>query len=420
MLPMRPIPILLLSLLWLPLRGQSAMLRTHLDRQAPLAPAHLVILEAPGSKGLQTGFRTLLQAQALRGFQVPLEGFDLGTALGREQAAAHRCAPKAQWLLVGAGGQVLTKGTDIPTPEVFAQALQEAGFQDRAQALAAYLKQVPESLSAREALIAELRARGERTAQRLLGITVETPRERLERGGMGAWRRALNDPAVADLRAARTLDPAEDLDAWGPFAQALDEAFRLGVWQEMAFEWTLEGRPLDGASPTLKGLYTRWLPTVEAALPRQPESESLWPLWRWMQAATGGSRLRLLMARLVPCPTSPPDQWPPEPALNALRATARTPDDWRVLHEAYRARWEALPVPEAIPDQPTALDPLWDQTLGPLLESALWARDVGTAEADFQEALRKTRWAALPAKAATLAQACGHPALAARWGLARP
>ncbi|HJV91281.1 MAG TPA: hypothetical protein VJ623_13315 [Holophagaceae bacterium] len=417
---MRPIPILLLSLAWLPLRGQTEMLRTHLDRQAPVAPAHLVLLEAPGSKALQGGFRTLLQAQALRGFQVPLEGFDLGTALGREQAAAHRCAPKAQWLLVGAGGQVKAKGIDVPDAESFARALQDAGFQDRARALEAYLKQAPESLSAREALIAELRARGERTAQRLLGITVETPRERLGRGDLAAWRKALGDPATADLTAARTLEPAEDLDAWGPFAQALDEAFRLGVWQEMTFTWTQEGRPLDGASPTLRGLYTRWLPTVEAALPRQPESESLWPLWRWMQAATGGSRLRLLMARLVPCPTSPPDQWPPEPALHALRATARTPDDWRVIHEAYRARWDALPVPEAIPDQPTALEPLWEQTLGPLLESALGARDLGIAEADFQEALLKTRWASLPAKAAALAQACGHPSLAARWGLVRP
>lgn len=417
---MRPIPILLLSLAWLPLRGQTEMLRTHLDRQAPVAPAHLVLLEAPGSKALQGGFRTLLQAQALRGFQVPLEGFDLGTALGREQAAAHRCAPKAQWLLVGAGGQVKAKGLEVPDPESFAQALQDAGFQDRARALADYLKQAPESLSAREALIAELRTRGERTAQRLLGITVETPRERLGRGGLAAWRKALGDPAAADLSAARTLAPAEDLDAWGPFAQALEEAFRLGLWQEMTFAWTQEGRPLDGASPTLRGLYTRWLPTVEAALPRQPESESLWPLWRWMQAATGGSRLRLLMARLVPSPTSSPDQWPPEPALHALRATARTSDDWRVLHEAYRTRWEALPVPEAIPDQPTALDPLWEQTLGPLLESALWAGEVGAAEAGFQEALLKTRWAALPAKASALAQACGHPSLAARWGLVRP
>ncbi len=417
---MRSIPILLLSLAALPLRTQTAMLQAHLDRQAPEAPAHLVILEAPGSKALQAAFHALLQTQALRGFQVPLEGFDLGTALGREQAAAHRRPAKPQWLLVGAGGQLQTKGVEPPDAEAFAKALLEAGFQDRARALQAYLKQVPESLSAREALIAELRTRGERTAQRLLGITVDTPRERLAKGDVGAWRRSLGDPASSEVKTARSLEPAEDLDAWGPFAQALDEAFRLGIWQEMDFEWTREGRPLDGASPTLRGLYSRWLPTVEGALPQQPESESLWPLWRWMQAATEGSRLRLLMARLVPGPTSSPELWPPEPALAALRAAARTADDWRALHEAYRARWDALPVPEAVPHQPAALDPLWDQTLGPLLESALWAREVGLAEADFQDALLKTRWGNLPAKAASLAQACGHPALAARWSLARP
>ncbi len=396
------------------------MLRAHLDRDGSAAPARLVILEAPRSRALQTGFQTLLQAQALRGFQVPLQTFDLGTPLGREQAASLRIGAQGQWLLLGPAGDVKAKGGTLPDAEAFAQILLDAGFQDLARALTRYLRQVPDSLSARERLLGELRDRGERTAQRLMGLSVEAPRDRLDRGDVAAWRKALGDPTEADLSAAHSLTPEEDLDAWGPFAQALDEAFRQGHWLEMDFAWTQEGRPLDAASPTLRGLYTRWLPAVEGALAHQPESEPLWSLWRWMQAATGGPRIRLLMMRLVPSPLTPPDQWPPEPAAQALRAVARTADDWRVLQDVYRARWEALPVPEATSGHPEALEPLWEQTLAPLLESALQAGDSGAADATFQDALFRTRWSALPAHAAALAQRCGQVSLAARWGIARP
>ncbi|HJV21696.1 MAG TPA: hypothetical protein VJ570_03315 [Holophagaceae bacterium] len=409
----------LLALLALPLRPQAAMLRAHLDQASEAAPARLVILDAPGTRALQTGFRTLLQAPALRGFQVSLQGFDLGTALGREQAAALHGGAKAQWLLVGIDGQVKARGAELPEGEAFAKALTEAGFQDLARALARYLQQVPDSLAARERLLAELRARGERTAQRLLGLAVETPRERLDRGDVGAWQRALGDPTAADLSGARRLEPAEDLDAWGPFAQALDQAFQQGVWSEMDFAWTREGRPLDAASPTLRGLYVRWLPAVEGALRRQPESEPLWDLWRWMQAATGGPRIRFLLARLVPSPLAPPDQWPPDPAAQALLRTARTPDDWRAVHEVYAARWQALVPPEAGAGDPI-LEQVWERTLAPLLESALRAGDLGTAEADLRDALLRTRWPALPARAAALAQRCGQLVPAARWGILRP
>ncbi|HJW34786.1 MAG TPA: hypothetical protein VJ505_15670 [Holophagaceae bacterium] len=412
---------LLFPLLLIPaLRAQDAMLQAHLAREAPAAPARLVLLEPPGNRLLQEGFRALLQSPALRSFGVPVEAFDLGTALGREQAATLRRGTQPQWLLVGPGGAVQAQGSGVPEAEAFAKALVAVGFQDRARALATYLKQVPDSLSAREQLIAELRRRGEHTAQRLLGLAIPTPQEHLARGDAEAWRRALGDPATGDLRGARTLSATEDLEAWGPFAQALDEAFQQGFWLEMDFSWTREGRPLDGASPTLRGLYLRWLPAVEAALPRQPESEPLWALWRWMQATTGGSRVRLLMARLVPSPLASPDQWPPEPAAQALRATARSVDDWRALQDLYRARWQALPVPEATPGQPLTLEPLWEQTLGPLLESALRAGDTGAADAVFQDALLLTRWSSLPARAAALAQRCGQLSLATRWGIARP
>ena len=411
---------LLLALLALPARPQAAMLRAHLDRTAGAAPARLLILEPPRSRALQTGFQALLRSPDLRGFQVPVQAFDLGTPLGREQAASLRSGAQGQWFLLGPSGEVKARGTTIPDAEAFAKVLGEAGFQDLARALGLYLRQVPDSLSARERLLAELRERGERTAQRLMGLTVESPRERLDRGDVAAWRKALGDPTAADLSTARGLSAPEDLDAWGPFAQALEEAFRQGLWLEMDFAWTREGRPLDAASPTLRGLYTRWLPAVEGALARQPESEPLWNLWRWMQAATGGPRIRLLMMRLVPSPLTPPDQWPPEPATQALRATARTPDDWRALQDLYRARWEALPVPEATPGAAGALEPLWEQTLAPLLESALQAGDTGAADATFQEALLRTKWPALPARAAALAQRCAQLSLAARWGIARP
>ncbi len=174
---------------------------------------------------------------------------------------------------------------------------------------------------------------------------------------------------------------------------------------------------MDAASPTLQGLYLRWMPTVEDALRQDPSSDPLWRLWGWMSEATGGRRLRPLLASLQPSPLTPRSQWPPETAARLLLASAKTPEDWIALKDHYEAVWEdgsrLLWTKYAKEDLMLTMD--WSGCLGPLIECSLRAGAPQRADTLVRSAFAATRWPSLPAKASALAARCGDKTLAARW-----
>lgn len=399
-------------------QGQTAVLRALMDREASAAPppAELRVLDAPGIRGLMDGFRALLQRPELRAYQVPL------------LPAVRRGSPGASpadtgWFLVEPRtGTVVAQGRQLPTGEAFAQILERAGFRDRVKELTAYLRRNPDALEAHEQVLALLRSRGEAVAQRDMGLEVPSPGDRLKAGDLPAALAAASDPAPADLSGAKKLDPVQDLEAWSAFAQEWETVFRSGRWREMDFAWIREGRPLDGGSPTLQGLYLRWLPQVEGALREEPASSSLWGLWIWMSNALGGRPLRPLLETLRPSPLTPKGEWPPEAVARELLKAARTPQDWQGLKEHYLALWEDQP--HALRDTPDTeelpWERDWDQSLAPLLTCCLRSGATAQADALLREALHASRWNGLPAKAAALASRCGLPALAARWARLRP
>lgn len=434
---MRVRALLLPALMSATLGAQTAVLRVLLARDAvdTAAPATLWVLDARGGHALSAGFTALLQQEDLKAFQVPVRSYTLGGGAETDLMKRLRLEPRAQWLLVAEGDAVLARGTALPTAADLAQTLARAGFHDRVKELRAYLKDHPESLEARERLLALLRQRGEAAAQRFMGVQVPTLKERLERGGLAGYLRDADAPAQADLSAAKPLGPVEDLEAWGAFAQELDLAFRNGAWRQLDLAWTREGRPLDAASPTLQGLYQRWQPAVESALRQEPGAEALWDLWIWMAQARGSVPVRPLLASLKPAPLTPREQWPPQRAVRLLFATARAPQDWRALKEHFQAAWDDTP--QSLRDTPTTdgtaalkamrretntalLEREWAATLEPLLESTLRCGETAQADALLREVLESSGWAALAGKGAAVATRCGQPALAARWSALRP
>ncbi|HJW71563.1 MAG TPA: hypothetical protein VJ486_01795 [Geothrix sp.] len=415
--------------------AQTAVLRVLMARDAldTSTPAMLIVVEAREDLTLAQGFDALLKQDDLKAFQVPVQTCKLNSSEGQKLEARLRLEAKSQWLLVAQGDQVLAKGTSVPSAAAFAQELLNAGFHDRVKELRAYLKQHPESLEARERLIALLRQRGETAAQRVMGIEVTTPKARLEQGGLSGYLQAADALPQADLSAASSLTPTQDLVAWSAFAQELDEAFRSGAWRELDLPFTREGRPLDAASPTLRNLYQRTQPEVEAALRQDPGSEPLWDLWIWMAQARGGGGLRPLLASLTPSPLTAKGLWPPERAVRMLLATARAPQDWRALQEHFQDRWDGTPqmLRDRLPDLPSSaggmqtthaalLEREWASNLEPLLESSLRCGEAARADAILRETLDASHWSALPAKAAAVAHRCGQNALATRWSALRP
>ncbi len=431
MKPFAPCLFLAASLLC----GQTAVLRVLLARDAldSPTPARLVVLEAGDDRSLSKGFDALLQQEDLNVLQVPLRTCPLESEEGRRLASRFQLAGTSYWILVTQGDQVLTKGTSVPSHAGLLQVLLGAGFHDRVKELRSFLRQHPESLEAQERLIALLRQRGETAAQRFMGLAVASPEAPLEKGDLAGYLRAADALPQADLREATPLTPLQDLEAWGGFAQALDQAFRSGSWRELDLAFTREGRPVDAASPTLLALYQRVQPEVEAALQQDPGSEPLWDLWIWMAQARGGGGLRALLATLVPSPLTSKADWPPERALRLLFATAHTLQEWRALRDHLQDRWEATPhllqhrmpvgpaaLPGAQASNAALLEREWASSLEPLLESSLRCGEMAQADALVRETLDASYWPALPAKAAAVARRCALNPLAARWAALRP
>ncbi len=420
--------------------GQTAVMRAHMDRNAgesTTSPATLSVLDAKGTSTLSDGFFSLLQAEELRPYQVPMRSYAMGSGTGKDLISKNHLLPKAQWLLIDKRSSTpLAQGEGIPDAQTFIAHLKKAGFRDLVKELRAYLKEFPDSLEAHEQLLNQLRQRGERAAQRYMGIQVETNRERLDRGDFAGYLRAETAREKTDLSKARPLDAVQDLEAWAAFAQELETIFQSGEWREIDFPWVRGGRALDTASPTLRSLYRRWQPAVEAALQRDPAFESFWDLWIWMSQVQGGKPLAPLLASLKPTPFTT-EQWPPARVVQALFSVASTQDDWHTLENLYQAQWDDDPHPlrEPAPKNATIsgalqgsgqeiraalLDQDWTACLAPLLESCIRSGDTNQADALFIQALDASRWMALPAKAAELAKRCGQPAVAARWSVSRP
>ena len=397
------------------LQAQTAVQRVLMERdESGTPPAQLWVVEA--KSGLAAGFSALLGSPRLRVYQVPLRAIALDSAEGRGFLSGHGLAAEPQWVLLDArAGALLSRGATLPTGEALAQTLEQAGFRDRAKELQAFLKRDPGSLEAHELLLRVLRARGEEAAMRAMGMRVESPQERMDREGIEAGQKPQPPP---DLSAAKPLGPVQDLEAWSAFAQEVDTVFRSGQWREMDLAWTREGRRIDSASPTLQGLYLRWMPVVEEALRADPSSEPLWNLWCWMSEATGSRRLRALLASVEPSPLTPRGEWPPETAVRLLLATAKTPEDWSALKIHYLAAWDegSHPLLQGTVEKTTLpWEADWEECLGPLIQCCLRTGDTARAEAILRAVRDASRWSGLADAAAAVAAQCGQPALAARW-----
>ncbi len=423
----RALPLFALSSL---LGAQTAVLRVLMDRDQLEAPATLCILEPLSNRSLSDSFTALLQQEELKAFQVPMRSYALGSGAEKDLLARAYLEAKTQWVLLDRKGvKVLAQGDSVPKAAAFAQDLEQAGFRDRVKELRVYLKENPRALEAHEQLLSFLRRRSEGTAQRLMGVQLPSRKESLERGDLAGYLSSLDSPVQADLSQAAPLNPTQDLEAWGSFLQELDTVFRSGQWRELDMAWLREARPLDIASPSMKGLYQRWQPAVEAALQQEPESEPLWELWIWMSQARGGRPLRPLLASLRPSPLASTAEWPPAKVLRVLFSSAQSPEDWRALKEHFLTRWNSephtlrdAPPLEAAPDAGRAAlqEQDWKLNLEPLLEASLRCGDRQQADMLLMETLDASRWTALAAKASAVATRCGQPTLAARWAALRP
>jgi len=206
----------------------------------------------------------------------------------------------SNWALADSNGFVITQGDALPSAEAISAALQKARLRSPIKILREFLKQHPGHLSARIDLLTRLRAIAEKRTIRTLKLSALTTDERPH----GQYAVELDTWLEIDSEIAKygdnALQPKDDIEIWGPYAQEMDIVFKTGEWR-LIRGFILPGQqiPLEACSSTMATLYRRHLPKVAEALRERPGYESLWKTYAWMRGtAKDKSSLQTLLATL--------------------------------------------------------------------------------------------------------------------------
>jgi len=313
----------------------------------------------------------------------------------------------AHWALVDAAGRILTEGAGQPTVPGLVNAAAQAGVKSRSQELMDFLRQNPDHLEARGALLRERMLVANRRTRKALG-----PADPFKKDAGGK----VEDPSAAPPP-PRELDAESDLKIWSSVASQLDEVLSSAL-PEMAWDvGTGLGLALAEHSPTVKAVLIRRRADLEEALRRRPNAEGPWSAWLMASRKCGGWPLMPLIQSLQPLPGTPPAEWPPLMVQHEYIRDARARHDWASIRELLEGRWDRIRSADL---GPRGAEGLWNQVLSPLLESMISLGDVGAADQVMNEAMVIGGWSGLPAQARDLATRLNRPDLAARWGALTP
>lgn len=314
----------------------------------------------------------------------------------------------ARWALVDASGRVRAEGAEAPTGTVLGRAVDQAGLSSRAQELEAFLRQNPDRLDARVALVQVHLAVADRRTQKALGPTEPKPEE------------------TPGLTPVKPLAPETDLAIWAAAAHQLDVILREtggssvgGVQGFMLNNWIK--RSTAEHSPSMVAVLKRHRGALEETLRRQPENSDAWQFWVVASQKCGGWPLQPLLATIAPMPGTSAAQWPPWSILEEYVKDAKSRGEWAMIREVLEPRWADFR--EVLLDGRRNLGGEafpWDWILGPLVEAQVSQGDTAAADQMLSEAAEVISWPGLPAKARDLATRLKRPDLAARWGALTP
>lgn len=419
--PMRP----LLSLLALP--ALVAQVPAPLAFLSQARTASLVVV-APRDHALARNARRALRTSELAPLELSYRGLDPGRKEDLERATALRALvalPAAGWALISPSGAVLASGGEPPVPSALVDALSRAGIQSPIQKVKAFLRTHPDHLEARQTLIRLLRKGAVARTRKLLEIEAKSLQERSQDGELQGY--ALNHTDVPDMSSYRTkrLEPLQDLETWGAYAQEVDRVFTDGTWPSLDLGMRPDtDLPVEVCSPTMQALYLRHLPKVETLLAALPGTDNLWGMWLRLTAISGKQPGRAFAAGL---PVPPPElgiEWPPSAVVEALVKDAQARGDWSIVRDLLDSFWkdakEATTHARERLRHPGEKErigtlPNWDTGYGPLLEAMLRMGSEGEAQELVEGLALDPEKRSLVDRAIALAITCQKPTLARRW-----
>ncbi len=363
-----------------------------------------LLLDAPKAEWI-AGFRGLLnQDEDLMVLGLPVESHGPKTPLAAELRAQQGWGPEPVWALLGPGARVLGSGKTLPTARQLLDLAEGNGIRGELKELETFVVSHPDHLQALRQLLEKHLSLATRRTFRLVKTIPKKDAE--------------GNPLPADFE--KPLTEAEDERVWGRAVALLTRYVQSGDWRLTGAGLFVAFQEVGQASPLLRGSAQKCLPTVEEALRQDPSHFTNWMLWQTLAEAAGGRPLRPLLDSLVLLPGDRGGI--PESVFTAYARNARAREDWTGILDVLGPRWDLKKDQELEiiilgedGGRQDSLKNTWDALLKPIVEADL--RLGRTLEADqvVREAMAWMPSKGLPGWAASLAQACGQPSLAASW-----
>jgi hypothetical protein len=388
-----------------------------------------VLLESDESN-LLSEFRKLMQEESLADLRLYIRTVRDG---GRQSELADYLKEHyswdggPRWAFMTPDERCLVQGAEPPDAQVLADQLAQGGIESPVRRLRAFMRQYPENLDGKLALLRTLRSIAEERTRGVLGVE---PRGRLE-GGPSS-RLFEQDEIMASQEKPVPLSAENDLRIWVRWADEFDKLMAGGQWLESDFSFSWNDDFLDAHSPIVQGVYKRHIRGVEDALRRWPGSGRIWGVWLHMSLVLGDRSAKNLVNTLAPMPDTTPGTWPPYEVKLVLIQESRQSGNWRDLRDLLWDPW--MQVSQALTTVTTmrqrvnffvggeqgmfvsrALESQWQQLMDPLIEALLRMGDIAGADSIVTQIRESTGWESVSSLAAAIAIRCEMPQVAARW-----
>jgi hypothetical protein len=386
---------------------------------------------------LTEAFRKLLQEEELAELRLSIRTIrdnSRQTELIEYLRKRYSWGDGPRWAFIAPDERCLAHGAVMPGAKVLADQLADAGIESPVRRIRAFVRQYPENLDGRLALLNILRSIANERTRGAIGAELAQRQNGGRQAFMGG-RRIFRVAEMADAEEVSVQLPAEDdLRIWARWADEFDQLMGSGQWLESDFAFEYGDDALDRHSTIVRNIYKKRIGLVEDALRRWPGSDRFWGIWLHMSIVLGDMSAKRLVSNLAPLPGTPTGAWPPYEAKVVLIQEARRNGDWRDLRDMLWESW--LDMSQTISRLQSAVqramrasgrnaemrapmsqmfESQWRQLLDPLIESLLMTNDISGAESVLGHLKEAAGWDEVYDLAATIAMRCQMPQVAERW-----
>ncbi|MCL1907822.1 MAG: hypothetical protein FWG12_00455 [Holophagaceae bacterium] len=340
-----------------------------------------------------------------------------------------------RWAFIDANERCLAQGTALPTDQALSDQLVQAGVESPVRRLRAYVRQYPENLDGKLALLSTLRNIADERTRGIVGeqqlYLGQDGRPRALGGSVRTRQMSEMVDAVGASEKPFQLLPEDDLKIWIRWADEFDRLMATGQWLESDFSFGFGADFLDRHSQIVRDTYRKRIGLVEDALRKWPGSNRIWGIWLHMFLVLGDRSAKAFVDSLVPMPDSAIGTWPPHEAKMVLIQEARRTGYWRDVRDILWDSW--LQFCQSMSEVrrgvspggrnpwdggrivPRMLEAQWQQLFDPLIESLIMTGDISSADTVLSQLKELGGGDEISNLAVAIAERCQMPRVAERW-----